>query len=562
MDKLLQRRVAERATTARPRPIRALVGCAALIECWLLVLVAVAPVAGVSQSISPLARTWPWLLGLARVVFGDQLVDDSVPPGCGWPALALYVVALLGASGAAALALAVARRHTQSDRRLLALVLVGALVLGTTLVLLPALPSDDLFSYILYGRISALHHANPLLQAPSAFPGDPFLALVFWRGVLSVYGPAWLLLSGGLTLLAEAFGGALATYVLLFKLLGLAAHLANSALIWAILTRLAPTRRLSGTLLYAWNPLCLLEFCASAHNDAVMLTWALLGVYCLVRAADGGRVVRRRAGAGQQLLPPALLWEAAALVSFGLSISTKYVLLALLPLYLALVLRQQRARSAATGAKLAGAKLAGALAWRVGIVCAVVALTALPFWAGPRTLGALLASPPAQQLDNSPLEALSWPLRALAEAVGLPRATAAGVVGSALKLAGLLGFAVIWLAQLRRVRDLATLLVGWGWVLLGYVLCASGWFWPWYVTWAVAVIALLPWSRLTVATLLLAAGVLTLYGFLPLYAAPLYGFRALVAFGPALSYLAWHWSWAPVARIRSAVEHALAHAGA
>src|SRR5260370_34059384 len=121
--------------------------------------------------------------------------------------------------------------------------------------------------------------------------------------------------------MAEALGGALATYVLLFKLLGLGAHLANAALIWAILGRIAPDRRLLGTLLYAWNPLCLLEFCASAHNDAVMLTGALLGVYWLTRG-----------------------WEVAALVAFGLSISIKYVWLALLPLYFLLVVRARLRR--------------------------------------------------------------------------------------------------------------------------------------------------------------------------------------------------------------------------
>jgi hypothetical protein len=36
---------------------------------------------------------------------------------------------------------------------------------------------------------------------------------------------------------------------------------------------------------------------------------------------------------------------------------------------------------------------------------------------------------------------------------------------------------------------------------------------------------------------LLAAGVLTLYGFQPLQAAGAYGFRSLVAFGPTLLYL-------------------------
>jgi hypothetical protein len=39
--------------------------------------------------------------------------------------------------------------------------------------------------------------------------------------------------------------------------------------------------------------------------------------------------------------------------------------------------------------------------------------------------------------------------------------------------------------------------------------------------------------------LLLAGGAVTLYGFLPLQSSPVYGYRSLVAFGPALIYLLW-----------------------
>jgi hypothetical protein len=239
-----------------------------------------------------------------------------------------------------------------------------------------------------------------------------------------------------------------------------------------------------------------------------MLTFALLGIYCLVRG-----------------------WEVPALVSFGLSIATKYVLVAAVPLYLALVYQQARAH----GASLRDAALAAT--WRGALVLGVVALTALPYWAGPATFASILYSPPAQQLDNSLLEAVSWPLRDLFQLVGVSRHAAAGIVDTGLKVVGLLAFALLWLRELRRVRDVDGMLTGWGRVLLGYVLVASGWFWPWYATWSVAIVALLPWGELTVAALLLSGGVLTLYAFLPLFAAPVYGLRAYIAFGPAVVYL-------------------------
>jgi alpha-1,6-mannosyltransferase len=343
-----------------------------------------------------------------------------------------------------------------------------------------------------------------------------------------VYGPAWLLISQGLTLLADALGGSLAGYVLLYKMLGLIAHLVNALLIWLIVGRLAPHRQLVATLFYAWNPLCLIEFCASAHNDAVMLTFLLLGVYCLLRG-----------------------WEVTALMAFGLSISVKYVMLALLPLYFALIVRQTLEQG---GTKPQAALRVG---WRGLVVAGVVALTLLPYWAGPLTLSAVVYSPPAQHLDNSLLDAMSWPLRAAVEALGAPQGAAATVSRSSLKVAGIVVFSGIWLLELFRVRSLKTLLYAWVVVILGYLLIASGWYWPWYATWAVATTALVvgfgldagtpsPTERgatptaarsVMVATLLLAGGSLVLYAFLPLYASPIYGYRALLALAPAAVYL-------------------------
>lgn len=98
------------------------------------------------------------------------------------------------------------------------------------------------------------------------------------------------------------------------------------------------------------------------------------------------------------------------------------------------------------------------------------------------------------------------------------------------------------------------MLRAWAWVVFWYAVVASGWFWPWYVTWTIVLVALLPWSELSVAALLLAGGVLTLYAFLPLYAAPVYGLRAWLAFVPALAYLAWRrWERAHMGRARKKI---------
>lgn len=509
----------------------------ALIELCLFGLVVITPLGGTSQSVSPLARAWAWVFAPARFLFPGWNFHIGTMPDQGepaWPAIVFAVLLILATVALGAALLRSLWEHG-SSRRHLVLVLGVTLALGATLVLLPTLPSDDVFSYIIYGRIAALHHANPLVAVPASFPDDPFRTFVYWRNVRSVYGPIWLMASSGITMLAEALGGSLAVYVLLFKSLGLLCHLLNILLIWGILSIIAPRRRLMGTLLYGWNPLCLLEFCASGHNDALMLTFLLAGVYFLVRR-----------------------WEVPALLAFGLSIATKYVPLALLPFYLFYVARQVMlalrdnrlagdhakvstiaARSIWTDRRLlvAGART---VAWRLIIVLGVVVIATLPYWAGPGTLKSVLYSPPAERLDNSLLEALAIQLEAVLQTpFGVYPSISVIVVEAALKVAAVLGFVALWLAQFRRAKSLPGALEAWAWVLLWYVLVASGWFWPWYVTWVIAIVALLPWSKLSMTTLLLSGGVLLLYAFRPLAGTGIYTWRACFEFGPAAIYLFW-----------------------
>ncbi|HEY7833109.1 MAG TPA: hypothetical protein VIG30_06035 [Ktedonobacterales bacterium] len=560
-------RSVSRATFWAARPLRAsaraeqrgaapalgwLARMALLIEICLFGLIVIAPLGNTTQSISPLARAWAWIFAPARLIFPGlnlrigTLPDQSQPVWPGEVIATVFAALLILACAALAVVLLRCLWQHGSRRRHLALALVAAAVLGGTLILLPTLPSNDIYSYIIYGRIAALHHANPLVAVPADFPSDPFRTFVYWRSVRSIYGPVWLMVSSGITGLAEALGGSLATYVLLFKLLGLACHLLNMLLIWGILSVIAPRRRLVGTLLYGWNPLALLEFCSSAHNDALMLTFLLAGVLLLVRR-----------------------WEVPALVAIGLSIATKYVPLALLPFYLFYVVRQAMfaegdrlcVASRAAGALdadaldadarrsiwadrrlvLAGARAAG---WRLGVVLGVVVVATLPYWAGPGTLQSVLYSPPAERLDNSLLQFIAWPLQAILQTpFGVFPSVAAVVVDTTLKIAALLGFVALWLYEFRRAKSLPGALDAWGWTLLWYVLVASGWFWPWYVTWVLAVVALLPWSKLSVTALLLSGGVLVLYAFAPLSGltayAPVYQWRALLEFGPAAAYLLW-----------------------
>ncbi|MBA3826867.1 MAG: hypothetical protein H0X24_23615, partial [Ktedonobacterales bacterium] len=372
-----------------------------------------------------------WAVPARLLAAGPPPAASDLPTPVGWSLLALAT--LVGAAAVAlwwALQRALPLRRVEG--RVLVLVLAITAALGGILAVMPALPSGDIYSYILYGRISVLYHANPLVAVPAQFSHDPFLPYVYWRETRSVYGPGWLLISNGLTAVAQAFGGAAALYVALYKLLALGCHLANTALIWGILTRIAPRRRLEGTLLYAWNPLALLEFAASAHNDALMLTCFLGGAYLISRAQE---------------VPGLLLW--------GVSIATKYVLLVLLPFWLWHMALQVLPQVDETLLHL-WLRRVGAALWRASVVLGAAVVLVIPFWYGPPTLLSLANSPPAQSLANSLSEMVSWPLRWLV--VDLTHAGATPVKGAVittLKLVGIMAFAAVWVRQLwgRARRD-------------------------------------------------------------------------------------------------------------
>ncbi|HYO49243.1 MAG TPA: hypothetical protein VEW94_05275 [Chloroflexia bacterium] len=96
--------------------------------------------------------------------------------------------------------------------------------------------SDDVFSYIWYGRIPALEGGNPYINTPVQYAGADttgWLHYVFFTDLVSVYGPVWQLLAGGIAKLAHAVAGLDIFYHLLgHRLLADISHLVTVALLW------------------------------------------------------------------------------------------------------------------------------------------------------------------------------------------------------------------------------------------------------------------------------------------------------------------------------------------
>jgi hypothetical protein len=134
---------------------------------------------------------FPWVPVLTKDdLYGRPLnLGDAEALLWRFDAATQYTLLLAALAGLYILAMFAAGRARPSTGKRL------GLAFGATLLVFqfdsPVMLSSDPFSYALYGRILSIYHANPYVQLPNQFPGDPFLALAYWKDVPSYYGPVW-----------------------------------------------------------------------------------------------------------------------------------------------------------------------------------------------------------------------------------------------------------------------------------------------------------------------------------------------------------------------------------
>ena len=374
----------------------------------------------------------------------------------------------------------------------LRIILALTAILATPLLLSAGLFSDDVYLYNAYGRMIAVHGANPILTLPSQFPADPHLPWVHWKELPSSYGPVWLMLSGLLSALA---GNSLTGVVVAYRLAALMIHLATAAALWSLLHRVRPREALVGTVFYAWNPLVLVEVVGNAHNDVlVALFTVLLAAAAMQRSST----------------------RAATLAACAVMVKPFAVLL--LPPLVIRIARQNGWR--------------GLTKPLVACALAVVALS-LPFWSGAALAVNVMNNPAAHMYTNTLWELVSeggrW-FRWTTEMIQHPYLdrvrTAAFAAGA------------LWIVVRRRSRSRPwrTALELW---LLFYL--TASWVWPWYFVPAVALAPLAGRYGAASATALTIGGLL----FWRAWPAPtpwlmdwLFTFRSLLLFGPLLATLA------------------------
>lgn len=179
------------------------------------------------------------------------------------------------------------------------LVTLAVALLVIVAVATPPKGSNDLWSYVMYGRILTVHHANPWVQAPAQFASDPFLARVSlgWRSTRSVYGPSFLAIAGAIAVVARS-----SALVARLCFQGLMAAAVVGILV--ILRRV--TRSNAAVLWLGLQPVVWMSGVNGGHNDSLVGV-ALLGAALLAH--------RRRATAAGVLIALAALTKLTALLA-------------------------------------------------------------------------------------------------------------------------------------------------------------------------------------------------------------------------------------------------------
>lgn len=447
--------------------------------CATLFLYAVLPLRGLNFSLAfPNTTFGSWLLWPTHLLFPGKSVVFAVhysylQPAShtlAWQETALFLAGLVAIFSLYLLALRLLpQRITQRY------ILFSTLILGLLCVLFPALPSQDIFTYIEYARMGVIYHLNPLVTPPTTIAKDAVYPYVFWVHQPSVYGPVWLLISYALQGLAMVDGlKSILTMTLLLRLFGLVTHLASVQVVWMLcgsLQRMAgnisPRTRLLATLAFAWNPLLLLEACVSAHNDTPMLLLILLALWFLLP---------REENKAQSYI--------IAMVLLALATCIKVTVIVFFPLLLFYLWKQQ----SRNGEMYSSLRQIRTVAIALVIYAGVIILLYAPFWQHGAAMHVIRVNPGTERDINSPYEFLVHLYESIRHRyfIGISPDTGTHIE----KFTHTVGFLLfsllygLYCLRLLLVRGELTSLpsliraIALAWLV--YCFIGSPWLWPWY----------------------------------------------------------------------------------
>ncbi len=329
-------------------------------------------------------------------------------------------------------------------------VLAATILLAYLILLLgPPLISQDVFGYMSFARMGALHGLDPYTHVAAEAPTDPVFRFVGWPFLHSPYGPLFTLASYATAPLGAA-GGLWA-----FKAVAIASSLGAIALIARAAGRLGHSSRWAAAFA-GLNPVLLELTAGGAHNDSLILL-----LLAAALALTAGASPRFRAAA------------ATLVVGVGIKVTAGLML----PF---LVLAPSRARE-----RLAVAGTA--------LLCLLALTVVGVIGFGTHVLGFLGAVGEQQQLVAT-------------HSVPAETARLVGLHGTPTWWRDVfLGLSLLTLVvALWRTARGANWRVAAGWTTLALLL-STAWLLPWYVTWALPLAAVSGDRRLRVATLVFCA---------------------------------------------------------
>ncbi len=159
------------------------------------------------------------------------------------------------------------------------LIWAAVVVLIAAFAAAPILLSHDVYSYVDYARLAVVHGLDPYAYPPAAAPFDPAYARVTWIDATSAYGPLFTLLTYPLAWLPVWLAVATLKAMAALSVLAIA----------ALVARIAPARGVSplaAAAFVALNPLALIHVVGGAHNDALAMLAATVGIAAMLSARE------------------------------------------------------------------------------------------------------------------------------------------------------------------------------------------------------------------------------------------------------------------------------------
>jgi alpha-1,6-mannosyltransferase len=188
-------------------------------------------------------------------------------------------------------------------------IVAGIVVLHVILLMSPPLQLTDMFNYLGYARLGALHGLNPYTHGIVAEVYDPVYRMSTWHNLRSPYGQLFTAITYLLPL------GSLSASYWLVKVLTVLASLGFLTLVWRCARMLGRDPRVV-LVLVAFNPIYLVYAIGGFHNDFFLLVPSLGAVALLLARRD------RTAGAVLML---------AVFVKFTAILLLPFLLVAVLP---------------------------------------------------------------------------------------------------------------------------------------------------------------------------------------------------------------------------------------